>query len=379
MKGNQLTESKPHYLILDALRGVAAILVVWYHVFEGYAFAGGGDITVVNHGYLTVDFFFMLSGFVISYAYDERWKHGLGLRSFFVRRLIRLHPMVIMGAIIGLVTFLLQGSVKWDGTPVAILHILPALLLGMVLIPAIPGTPPEIRGNGEMFPLNGPCWSLFFEYIGNIIYALLLRRLSDKALCICVMLSGLGLGYFALFDLLGYHCIGIGWTLDTVNFVGGVLRMLYPLSLGMLLARKFRAIKIKGAFWLCAVSLIALFHMPFIQSTGKISLNGVYEMTCISVFFPILVWLGASGVISARSFSHKLCNFMGDISFPLYTIHYPIMYYFYAWMIKHQAYTFKETWHVALLVITLSITLAYLCLKLYDMPVRQRLKELFIK
>ena len=64
-------DTKPHYGLLDGLRGVAALLVVWYHVFEGYAFAGGKPyIECINHGYLAVDFFFILSGFVIGYAYD---------------------------------------------------------------------------------------------------------------------------------------------------------------------------------------------------------------------------------------------------------------------------------------------------------------------
>ena len=70
------SDTKPHYLLLDGLRGVAALMVVWYHIFEGFAFAGGTAITTFNHGYLGVDFFFILSGFVISYAYDDRWKDG---------------------------------------------------------------------------------------------------------------------------------------------------------------------------------------------------------------------------------------------------------------------------------------------------------------
>lgn len=100
-------DSKVHYELLDGLRGVAALLVIWYHVFEGYAFAGGGLITTFNHGYLAVDFFFMLSGFVISYAYDDRLRHTLSVKDFFKRRLIRLHPMVVMGALIGTVTFIM--------------------------------------------------------------------------------------------------------------------------------------------------------------------------------------------------------------------------------------------------------------------------------
>ena len=49
-------DTKPHYHLLDGLRGVAALMVIWYHVFEGYAFAGGTTIDTFNHGYLAVDF-----------------------------------------------------------------------------------------------------------------------------------------------------------------------------------------------------------------------------------------------------------------------------------------------------------------------------------
>ena len=97
-------DSKPHYNLLDGLRGVAALLVVWYHIFEGYAFAGGTLIESINHGYLAVDFFFILSGFVIGYAYDDRWGR-MTYRDFFKRRLIRLHPKVVMGMLIGAAAF----------------------------------------------------------------------------------------------------------------------------------------------------------------------------------------------------------------------------------------------------------------------------------
>lgn len=157
-------DTKPHYALLDGLRGVAALLVVWYHVFEGYQFASGSAIIQeINHGYLAVDFFFILSGFVIGYAYDDRWGKTLTLGKFFKRRLIRLHPMVVMGALIGLVMFILQGAVTWNGTPASVPAMMIALLCAMLMIPALPGGRYEVRGNGEMFPLNGPAWSLFFE------------------------------------------------------------------------------------------------------------------------------------------------------------------------------------------------------------------------
>ena len=101
ISSSAFADTKAHYDLLDGLRGVAALMVIWYHVFEGYAFAGGGNIETLNHGYLAVDFFFILSGFVIGYAYDDRWDKSLTMKDFFKRRLIRLHPMVVMGAVLG--------------------------------------------------------------------------------------------------------------------------------------------------------------------------------------------------------------------------------------------------------------------------------------
>lgn len=99
-------DTKPHYDLLDGLRGVAAITVVWFHIFE--AFATSHLDQRINHGYLAVDFFFILSGFVIGYAYDDRWGK-MKTKDFIKRRVIRLHPMVVMGAIIGAVMFYWQG------------------------------------------------------------------------------------------------------------------------------------------------------------------------------------------------------------------------------------------------------------------------------
>lgn len=371
-------DTKPHYHLLDGLRGVAALMVIWYHIFEGYAFAGGTMIETFNHGYLAVDFFFILSGFVIGYAYDDRWKQKFTLKDFIKRRLIRLHPMVIMGAVLGVVTFYIQGGVQWNGTQVATSMIMLALLCTMFFIPAVPGTGYEVRGNGEMFPLNGPSWSLFFEYIGNILYALFIRHLSTKALTVLVGLLGIGLASFAIFDVSGYGSIGVGWTLDGVNFVGGLLRMLFPFSMGLLLSRNFNPIKIRGAFWICTVLLIALFSVPYLEGTESLCVNGIYEAFCIIVVFPILLWIGASGATTDKN-STKICKFLGDISYPIYVIHYPIMYLFYAWLIKEQLYTFEETWAVALGIYALNILIAYLCLKLYDEPVRRFLMKNFLR
>lgn len=371
-------DTKPHYELLDGLRGVAALLVVFYHIFEGLSFAAGGTlITTINHGYLAVDFFFILSGFVIGYAYDDRLGKTMSLGNFFKRRLIRLHPMIVMGAVIGAVTFCIQGSVQWDGTKIATSMVMLALLCAMFFIPAVPSVRYEVRGNGEMFPLNGPSWSLFFEYIGNILYALFIHQLSKKALAVLVGILGVFLAWFALFDVSSYGMIGVGWTLDSVNFLGGSLRMLFPFTMGMLLSRHFRPMQIRGAFWICSVVLLLLFCVPYIESNGPISLNGLFEAICILFVFPILVWIGASGKTTDKR-STQICKFLGDISFPLYAVHYPLMYLFYAWLIDNKLYTFGEVWPTALMVYIGSILLAYLCLKCYDEPVRRWLTKKFM-
>ena len=74
-------DSKPHYDILDGLRGVAALLVVVFHLCEAHATSHFDQL--LNHGYLAVDFFFALSGFVIGYAYDDRWGRSVRRCSIF--------------------------------------------------------------------------------------------------------------------------------------------------------------------------------------------------------------------------------------------------------------------------------------------------------
>lgn len=101
---------KTHYAILDGLRGVAAIMVVLYHLFEGsMSDREFHTDQIINHGYLSVDFFFMLSGFVIGYACDDRWGR-MNLWDFCKRRLVRLQPMVVFGMLIGGICFYFQDS-----------------------------------------------------------------------------------------------------------------------------------------------------------------------------------------------------------------------------------------------------------------------------
>ena len=239
-------DTKPHYNILDGLRGVAALTVVCFHLFEAYATSHLDQ--KINHGYLAVDFFFILSGFVVGYAYDDRWK-TMRITDFLKRRFIRLHPMVVLGAVIGAVMFYFQGCSVWDVSQVSAMALILATLMNAFLIPATPGM--EIRGVGEMYPLNGPSWSLFFEYMGNILYAFFLHKLSTKVLSVLVLSAGCGLAVFALCGPLGDICVGFALTEE--NIIGGSLRLLFSFPAGLLLSRIFKPVKVRGAFWIVSI------------------------------------------------------------------------------------------------------------------------------
>lgn len=365
------SDSKPHFEVLNGLRGVAAIMVLFYHIFE--AFATTQVDQIVNHGYLAVDFFFLLSGFVIAYAYDDRWGNRMNTKDFFKRRLIRLQPMVVMGAIIGALMFYAHdANVYWDLSTVSIGALIIATLLTALLIPVTPGV--EVRGIGEMFPLNGPSWSLFFEYIGNILYALILRRLPTVILAVVVALSALNLAWFAIFG--PYGSIGAGWQLTAVEFQGGMSRLMFAFSAGLLLYRLYKPTKIKNTFWIGTLVLVVLLAMPRIGGEENLWMNGIYDTGLSILIFPAIVYLGASEKRLSEGL-RKTCKFLGDISYPLYMVHYPFIYLYYAW-VKNNDYTFTESIWGAVGVIVGSFALAWLSLKLYDIPVRKYLAKKFL-
>ncbi len=361
--------AKPHYLILDGLRGVAAIMVVIFHIFEAHA--GGSHVDqIINHGYLAVDFFFMLSGFVIGYAYDDRWG-SITAGNFFKRRLIRLQPMVIMGMIIGAIAYyfgesnlfpMIAGMPAWK--------VIGIMLIGFTLLPVPPSM--DIRGWDEMHPLNGPGWSLFFEYIANILYALFIRKFSKAALSVLVVLSGAVLVHFAVTSDNG-DVIG-GWSVTLPQLRVGFTRLMYPFFAGLLLCRVVKIAHIKNAFLYSSLLLMLVLAFPRVGGVEHLWMNGLYDSLIILFVFPLIIYIGAGGMLQSKR-SIRVSKFFGDISYPIYITHYPLIYIYTAWAVDNNV-SVKEGWPVGLLVLISSIVIAYACLKLYDEPIR---KWLYLK
>ena len=374
-----LLSSKPRYEVLDGLRGVAAIMVVLFHLGETYGASPSEQM--INHGYLAVDFFFLLSGFVIGYAYDDRWQK-MSLTEFFKRRLIRLHPMVIMGTLIGAAlygfgtcdTFHLIGTVEWWKVALC-------FVMGCLMIPCSTGL--DIRGWGETNSFNGPNWTLTWEYAANILYAVVLRFLPKWILALLVCLAAVCTLDLALnwniFGLLTaeraaqmYTVIG-GWSLTPEQLYIGATRLSFPFLCGLLLSRIGRFITLRNGFFICSAAIIATLSVPHIGSEPNVA-NGAYNALVILIFFPIILLMGAGSSIKS-SRGKALCNFLGEISYPLYITHYPILYLQMSWAWNNpDAPTFL---HIMTAVgsVLLALGIAYGCMKLYDLPLRKLLSD----
>ncbi len=371
-------QPKQHFEILDGLRGVAAMMVVLFHLCETW---NGGDHArqIINHGYLAVDFFFMLSGFVIAYAYDDRWHPKKGqprmtLWDFFKRRLIRLQPMVVMANLLGAVLFYRSASPKIFPlvAETSVSRLLLVALIGCTVIP-IPISM-DIRGWQEMQPLAGTAWSLFFEYIANIVYALGLRKAPNRVLLVLAAISAALLTLYLVTTPRGD--ITGGWSLNALELKIGFVRLCYPFLAGMLLQRLHKRIHIRNAFLWCSLLLVLTLVMPRFGMHATGWRNGLYEAMIIILVYPTIVAMGAGEQIRGRV-ATRLCRFSGAISYPLYITHYALIYIYTAWVYDGKLTPLQGVaWGVALFFT--AIVIAYACLKLYDEPVRRWLSRRFL-
>ncbi|MEH3105125.1 MAG: acyltransferase [Sphingomonas phyllosphaerae] len=358
------TPPKEHFVLLDGLRGVAAIMVVLFHLFEPFS-GGNPQRQIVNHGYLAVDFFFTLSGFVIAYAYDGRWGR-MGFGGFVLRRLVRLQPMVVLGSVLGAALFSMQASPafpKVAGTSVA--QVIGVMLLGFAMIP-LPKSG-DVRGWDEIYPLNGPQWSLFYEYIANLLYAAGLRKLSARAMAVLVAVAALALVHLLVFgprgDLIG------GWALDANGIRIGMTRVMFPFFAGVLMMRLGARLRVRHAFLVSSALLVIAVSLPRFGGTERLWLNGVYEAACVILVFPLIVAIGA-GEKAADGRAIRIARLFGALSFPLYITHFPFIYLYTAWVTDRQpSATLGAV--VAAGVLVAALTVATLSLIYYDQPVRR--------
>ncbi|MEO7314704.1 MAG: acyltransferase [Ginsengibacter sp.] len=344
-----LLKTKPHFEILDGLRGLAALVVVIFHFME--IIIADFSNNFISHGYLAVDFFFCLSGFVVSYAYDNRIV-GMGLKTFIKLRLIRLQPLVIIGSVLGLLTFLFDPYSNlysiYGFKETALIFLTSAFLIPYPVVS---------ERYFNLFNLNAPSWSLFWEYVANLVYATILFKASRKVLPPLVLLAAAGLFYVSWNSgsLLG------GWSGGT--FFDGLARISFSFLMGMLIFRSNWIIKNKLGLPGTSALLLLAFLTPYNEQW-----NWLVDLLIVVVYFPLIVSLGAGAGLAGKHY--KINQFSGDISYPLYMTHYPFMWVFANYVVVTEPGIAQLSWVIPLSIILL-IGLAYLVTKFLDFPIRR--------
>jgi peptidoglycan/LPS O-acetylase OafA/YrhL len=342
-------QSREHFLVLDGLRGIAAISVAIYH---GSIIFGGK--TLLPQAYLAVDFFFMLSGVVVAHAYEARLKAGHTL-DYIQRRAIRLYPMIFVGAALGASVF--STSTTGPAIPVwvtGMLYFFASLCLPILKNDILPG-------NHAITPLNVPSWSLFFEIFSNAVYGFTAKRLGTKAL-ISIVIASMFLEAIGLYR---YQSANFGSQIG--DFWWGFPRVTFPFFTGVLIHRitasgRLRAPSLPPAT--LAVALVLTFYVP---AHGPI--NAVADLLEIAVLYPALIVLAMCEKPSGKEKNTTLV-WLGLLSYPLYIIHQPI----FMWLARTKRFIgvylalSPYTWIFA--AISFSAICALGIYRFYDVPVR---------
>ena len=320
---------------LDGLRGVAAFAVLLYHIGS---WTGRTDL--VPHGYLAVDFFFCLSGFVLAHAYGRR---AIGWLGFMKARLIRLWPLIALTMLAGILVIKNYDRLPaWVG-------------MGLLMIPRVWI---DDEGFSPLFPLNPPAWSLFFELaVGAAWFPL--RRLGVMGHVLLVLL---------LIPVMLFICHGMGGMLtgwDRGTFVISFLRTIFAFVLGWGVYRIQGFVTWTLPVWPLALVCAIVFCGPWTP------LNWVYDYICVGVLFPLIVLAGRR---DPQGRGGDLCRLSGALSYPLYALHWV------AWELLLRAFWMLggKGAPVGFIVVAVPLILAcaWAVLKLYDEPVRRRLSAL---
>jgi peptidoglycan/LPS O-acetylase OafA/YrhL len=330
--------------VLDGLRGVAAFGVINDHV-------SSETLRMLSPGrYLAVDFFWVLSGFVLALAYDARLKQGMSARTFMSARIIRLYPLYLLGLAIGL-AFVFYGALRHWGN-VTPFQVAVAAGFGLFFVPL----PPFFSSIVHLFPLNGPSYSLFYELVVNLIYGVIARLLNLR-----VLLSVLTVSAVLMAFILPRHAPGAGWQWADVGI--GLIRVIYCFFAGVFIFRVQERIRLPSLSpWLAVAAYLAIIAIP-----APDDWRPFYNLVAILIFMPLLVALSAGSVV--HGFTARLFILLGMLSYGVYVLHVPLA------ALVHPVFS-SLGFHppglvIVFLIAALAALIAWVADKIYDQPVRR--------
>ena len=340
-----------HYYVLDFLRGIAALSVVLFHFLARIDTSG-----LMGHGYLAVDFFFMLSGYVIENAYSVRVQSGeMNLRKFMLTRAIRLMPMVIVGTFLAAAfDFFRPGLGDFSSHAIEVLI---CLFLGILLLPVFWSTSLE----SASFPLNGPIWSLFFETIGNVIHAMTFNYRHRLVAYFVTAVVSLALFFWATYYYGGSFDFGPHKT----GFLVGFPRLLWSYMVGVIICM-LRMQLTAISKWIYAAVLVSIYLVP------KDYCFPYLDILTICLVNPLII-MSASG---DRSFyeARSITRLLGELSYPVYALHYPFIRVV-GVLIRTHKFSLPYNILLATAGTLLIAVLAYMVYVKIDVPIRSYLQR----
>ena len=339
---------KHQFQTLDALRGVASIMVVVLH-------AGSRSFPIQPHyAYLAVDLFFVLSGFVLSFAYQRRLDSGMSTLTFLKFRLIRLAPLYLLANVLGLgvnvwLRVLGPFALAWH-------TYLLYFVAGSLFLP--------VPGAFAMFPLVQPAWTLLLELVANLAHALFGRSRSLKSLLVVCVCAGLCL-CAAVYH---FQSENIGWMGHHSFILAGIPRVAFSYTAGMCLYRVYSARQPSrrsagGPIAAWAVLALATFTLSFYPPHDL-----VVGLLLIFFAMPSLVYLGAQ--VEPGRFLRHTFGALGATSYAIYVIHDPIL------VLLNSTAAFPRSGITGGCLLVAGLTAASLLLDRYwDIPLRRSLRK----
>ena len=337
------------FLTLDGIRGLAAGAVVVIHniLFWGLA----SDAPAIP---FAVDVFLVISGFVIAFAYEPRFKDGMSAMGFMRQRFVRLYPLYLIGIIAGGVVLMIAAFGDVQQMMMLAISAMPAL----VMLPS-----PPVNQWGDLYPLDVPAWTLFFELGVNFIYVLLWRRLTVPLLMLVVVAGGVALVALTLAS--GHLDMGPNWW----SVGGGLARAVFGFFMGVLIYRLMGSPKEapKRHSWLALPALIVVPILSFLPDVHIA--RPLVELALVCLVGPALAMWGVS--MQPPRATARVIAWSGAISYALYVLHYPLYQ-----VMKRIAGRFPAIYETyapwsGIAILIVSIGVAALAAHVLDKPMRK--------
>lgn len=341
---------KMRFTSLDAVRGLTAIAVMFLH------YSGLSGLNWLPRAWMAVDVFFIISGFVLMHSYAKKIENRqLNFLGFLKTRLARLMPLFVVGLLLGCLSMMYSCRLS-GGTCNS--SILPAMLHGLFMLPYFNDAmwPIGIRVSQYYFPLNQPGWSLFFELFINIVFFYWIVSTKAQHLLKLVVF-----GFIALIVTYFFHgSINVGFAVND-NFYWGFTRVFYHFFIGVFIYTQYEKYGLNSR--LIAFISVTLLLASFLLNSSLVSMFTLFILAPFTVL--------ANAKITFKGYAERVCTWLGDISYPLYIVHWPIFQLLY--LFGHLEGLSLPVRVVVMGIIT--IIFAWL-LAMVDKNVREKLKKI---